>query len=179
MDFIVDQYFPLVDAFEDKLAALEDNIFSQTLTRETTERIYQLKRDLLEVKRAVVPLVDMCNRLVRADVALIPDDARVYFRDIYDHAIRINEMIDTLRELLTTALEANLSLISVSQNEAMKRLAAWAAIIAVPTMIAGVYGMNFKFMPELEWSWGYPVTMMVMVGVCAFLYYRFKRAGWL
>ena len=106
----------------------------------------------------------VCNRLVRADVALIPDDARVYFRDVYDHAIRINEMIDTLRELLTTALEANLSLISVSQNEAMKRLAAWAAIIAVPTMIAGVYGMNFKFMPELEWSWGYPVTMMVMVG---------------
>jgi magnesium transporter len=179
MDFIVDQYFPLVDSFEDKLAALEDNIFSQTLTRETTERIYQLKRDLLEVKRAVVPLVDMCNRLVRADVALIPDDARVYFRDVYDHAIRINEMIDTLRELLTTALEANLSLISVSQNEAMKRLAAWAAIIAVPTMIAGVYGMNFKFMPELEWSWGYPVTMTVMAAVCGFLYYRLKRAGWL
>jgi magnesium transporter len=88
-------------------------------------------------------------------------------------------MIDTLRELLTTALEANLSLISVSQNEAMKRLAAWAAIIAVPTMIAGVYGMNFKFMPELEWLWGYPVTMIVMVGACGFLYYRFKRAGWL
>jgi magnesium transporter len=179
MDFIVDQYFPLVDSFEDKLAALEDNIFSQTRTRETTERIYQLKRDLLEVKRAVVPLVDVCNRLVRADVALIPDDARVYFRDVYDHVIRINEMIDTLRELLTTALEANLSLISVSQNEAMKRLAAWAAIIAVPTMIAGVYGMNFKFMPELEWLWGYPVTMIVMVGACGFLYYRFKRAGWL
>jgi magnesium transporter len=179
MDFIVDQYFPLVDSFEDKLAALEDNIFSQTRTRETTERIYQLKRDLLEVKRAVVPLVDVCNRLVRADAALIPDDARVYFRDVYDHVIRINEMIDTLRELLTTALEANLSLISVSQNEAMKRLAAWAAIIAVPTMIAGVYGMNFKFMPELEWSWGYPVTMIVMVGACGFLYYRLKRAGWL
>jgi magnesium transporter len=135
--------------------------------------------DLLEVKRAVVPLVDVCNRLVRADAALIPDDARVYFRDVYDHVIRINEMIDTLRELLTTALEANLSLISVSQNEAMKRLAAWAAIIAVPTMIAGVYGMNFKFMPELEWSWGYPVTMIVMVGACGFLYYRLKRAGWL
>ena len=98
---------------------------------------------------------------------------------LHDLAIGINEMIDTLRELLTTAHEANLSLISVSQNEAMKRLAAWAAIIAVPTMIAGVYGMNFKFMPELEWLWGYPVTMIVMVGACGFLYYRFKRAGWL
>jgi len=179
MDFIVDQYFPLVDAFEDKLGALEDNIFSQTLTRETTEQIYQLKRELLELKRAVAPLVDMGNRLVRADLTLIPDAARVYFRDVYDHAIRINEMIDTIRELLTTALEANLSLISVSQNEAMKRLAAWAAIIAVPTMIAGVYGMNFKFMPELDWVWGYPATMAAMVAACGFLYYRFKRAGWL
>ena len=179
MDFIVDQYFPLVDRFEDKLGELEDNIFQQTLTRETTERIYQLKRDLLEVKRAVAPLVDICNRLVRTDATLIPDDARVYFRDVYDHTIRINEMIDTLRELLTTALEANLSLISVSQNEAMKRLAGWAAIIAVPTMIAGIYGMNFKFMPELDWPFGYPATMLVMVGTCAFLYYKFKRSGWL
>ena len=116
---------------------------------------------------------------MRADVTVIPDDARVYFRDVYDHAIRINEMIDTLRELLTTALEANLSLISVSQNEAMKRLAGWAAIIAVPTMIAGIYGMNFKFMPELEWFLGYPVAMGTMVAACAFLYYKFKRSGWL
>ncbi len=179
MDFIVDQYFPLVDAFEDKLAALEDDIFGQTFTRETTQRIYQLKRDLLEIKRAVAPLVDMCNRIVRADVTLIPDDARVYFRDVYDHTIRINEMVDILRELLTTALEANLSLISVSQNEAMKRLTGWAAIVAVPTMIAGVYGMNFKFMPELDWPFGYPLTMTVMVAACAFLYYKFKRSGWL
>lgn len=179
MDFIVDQYFPLVDAFADKLAALEDSIFSQSLIRQTTERIYQLKRDLLEVKRAVAPLVDIGNRLVRGDIMLIPDDARVYFRDVYDHAIRINEMVDTLRELLTTALEANLSLISVSQNEAMKRLAAWAAIIAVPTLIAGVYGMNFKFMPELDWYLGYPLALTVMVGACGFLYYKFKRSGWL
>jgi magnesium transporter len=179
MDFIVDQYFPLVDSFEERLEELEENIFRQTLTRETTERIYQLKRSLLEVKRAVTPLVDISNRLVRTDNALIPDDARVYFRDVYDHALRINEMIDTLRELLTTALEANLLLISVSQNEAMKRLAGWAAIIAVPTMIAGVYGMNFKFMPELDWVLGYPVTMAVMLGTCGFLYYRFKRSGWL
>jgi magnesium transporter len=179
MDFIVDQYFPLVDALEDKLEALEDNIFRQTLTRETTERIYQLKRVLLEVKRGVAPLVDMCNRLMRADTVLIPDDVRPYFRDVYDHAIRINEMIDVLRELLTTALEANLSLVAVSQNDAMKRLAGWAAIIAVPTMIAGVYGMNFKFMPELDWIFGYPMAMALMVGACGFLYYKFKRSGWL
>jgi magnesium transporter len=179
MDFIVDRYFPLVDTFEDKLAELEDNVFQQTLPRETTERIYQLKRDLLEVKRAVAPLVDVCNRLVRGDVPLAPEDSRVYFRDVYDHVIRINEMIDTLRELLSAALEANLALVSVSQNEAMKRLAGWAAIVAVPTMIAGVYGMNFKFMPELDWYLGYPLALTVMVGACAFLYYKFKRSGWL
>jgi magnesium transporter len=179
MDFIVDQYFPLVEALEDKLESLEDDIFRQTLTRETTERIYQLKRVLLEVKRGVAPLVDMCNRLMRADTVLIPDDVRPYFRDVYDHAIRINEMIDVLRELLTTALEANLSLVAVSQNDAMKRLAGWAAIIAVPTMIAGVYGMNFKFMPELDWIFGYPMAMALMVGACGFLYYKFKRSGWL
>ena len=179
MDFIVDQYFPLVDTYEDKLAELEDNVFQQTLPRETTERVYQLKRDLIEVKRAIAPLVDVCNRLVRGDVPLVPEDSRVYFRDVYDHVIRINEMVDTLRELLSAALEANLSLVSVSQNEAMKRLAGWAAIVAVPTMIAGVYGMNFKFMPELDWYLGYPVALTVMVGTCAFLYYKFKRSGWL
>ena len=105
------------------------------------------------------PLVDVCNRLMRFDISLIPDDTRPYFRDVYDHVVRINEMIDNLRELLTTALEANLSLISVSQNEDTKRLAAWAAIIAVPTMIAGVYGMNFDNMPELHWQFGYPLIM--------------------
>ena len=179
MDFVADQFFPLVVALEDKLEALEDAIFRERFTRETTERIYRLKRDLLEVKRAVSPLVDICNRLTRADVELIHEDTRVYFRDVYDHAIRLNEMVDMLRELLTTALEANLSLISVAQNEAMKRLAGWAAIIAVPTMIAGVYGMNFTFMPELDWSFGYPLAVGAMLGACGYLYYRFKRSGWL
>jgi magnesium transporter len=179
MDFIVDQYFPIVDALEDDLEALEETIFGETLSRTTTSRIYELKRDLLEIKRAVSPLVDICNRLIRFDVPLIPDDTRLYFRDVYDHTIRINEMVDTLRELLTTALEANLSLIAVSQNEAMKKLAAWAAIIAVPTMVAGVYGMNFRHMPELDWLYGYPAVMAVTLGICGFLYLHFKRSGWL
>jgi len=179
MDFIVDQYFPIVDALENDLEALEETIFGETLSRATASRIYELKRDLLEIKRAVSPLVDICNRLMRFDVPLIPDDTRLYFRDVYDHAIRINEMVDTLRELLTTALEANLSLIAVSQNEAMKKLAAWAAIIAVPTMVAGVYGMNFRHMPELDWLYGYPAVMGVTLGICGFLYLHFKRAGWL
>jgi magnesium transporter len=178
-DFVVDQYFPVVDALEDELEELEEEIFSERRDRATTERIYHLRRGLLEVKRAVWPLVDVSNQLMRFDLPLIPEPARPYFRDVYDHVIRINEMVDMLRELLTTALEANLSLISVAQNEAMKRLAGWAAIIAVPTMIAGVYGMNFDFMPELNWRWGYPMAMAGMLAICGFLYVRFKRAGWL
>jgi magnesium transporter len=179
MDFIVDQYFPVVDAMDDQLDHLEDEIFSETFDRKTVERIYDLRRNLLEVKRAVSPLVDVCNRLMRFDLRLIPEDTRPYFRDVYDHAIRINELVDTLRELLTGALEAHLSLTAVAQNDAMKKLAGWAAIIGVPTMVAGVYGMNFKFMPELEWHYGYPMILAGIAAVCAYLYYRFKRSGWL
>jgi magnesium transporter len=179
MDFVVDRYFPIVDTCEDRLEELEDRIFGNGLSREATQEIYELKRDLVGLKRAVVPLIDVCNRLVRYDVALIPEDTRLYFRDVYDHVVRINETVDNLRELLTTALEANLSLISVRQNEVMKKLAAWAAILAVPTAIAGIYGMNFEFMPELHWRYAYGVTMGVMVGLCVLLYAGFRRAGWL
>jgi magnesium transporter len=178
MDFIVDQYFPLVDALEDELEAIEAEIFGEVFSRETTQRIYQLKRQLLDVKRAVAPLVDVCNRLMRYDLALIPEDTRPYFRDVYDHVIRLNELIDVQRELLTTALEANLSLIAVAQNEVMKRLAGLAALVAVPTMVAGIYGMNFEFMPELRWPYGYPLVMGVMLGTCGLLYGYFKRLGW-
>jgi magnesium transporter len=178
MDFIVDQYFPLVDVLEDELEQLEEEIFGDASSRETTQRIYEFKRRLLEVKRAVSPLVDMCNRLMRTELELIPEDTRPYFRDVYDHVLRINELVDTLRELLIAALEANLSLIAVRQNEVVRKLAGWAAIIAVPTMIAGIYGMNFEFMPELRWSLGYPLVMGVTLGICGFLYFHFKRSGW-
>ena len=124
-------------------------------------------------------MIDVCNRLVRFDLELIPEDTRPYFRDIYDHAIRINEMVDSGRELLASALEANLSLISISQNEVQKRFAGWAAIIAVPTMVAGIYGMNFKFMPELNWMYGYPVVLGCTLGLSIGMYAIFKRSGWL
>jgi magnesium transporter len=179
MDAIVDQYFPVVDALAEDLEGLEDQIFGEKSTRETTARIYQLKRQLLEVKRAVSPLIDICNRLMRFDLELIPEDTRPYFRDVYDHVVRINEMVDNTRELLTTALEANFSLISIAQNEVSKRFAGWAAIIAVPTMVAGIYGMNFKFMPELEWQYGYPFVLAITFGLAGLLYLLFKRSGWL
>jgi magnesium transporter len=179
MDFIVDQYFPIVETLEERLEALEEHIFGETVSRETTTRIYQLKRSLLEVKRAVSPLIDMCNRLMRFDLELIPEDARPYFRDVYDHVIRLNEMVDITRELLASALEANLALISVAQNEVMKKLGGWVAIIAVPTMVAGIYGMNFDMMPELRSPLGYPLTIAGMLAACSFLYVYFKRSGWL
>ena len=169
----------LFRSLEDSLEALEDEIFNERISRDTTMRIYTLKRDLLELKRGVSPLIDICNRLMRTDLDLIPDDARPYFRDVYDHAIRINEMVDGLRELLGTALEANLSLTTIAQNEATKRITAWAAMFAVPTMVAGIYGMNFEIMPELQWRWGYPAVMAATVTLCGILYYRFKRSGWL
>jgi magnesium transporter len=179
MDFIVDQYFPIMDALEDQLENLEAEIFGESMNRGTTKRIYNLRRDLVALKRVVLPLVDVCNRLSRFEGDLIPEDTRPYFRDVYDHVVRINEMLDTQRELLTTALDANLSLVSVQQNEHTKRLAAWAAMIAVPTMIAGVYGMNFRTMPELDWEYGYFLALAAMVAACGLLYAGFKRSGWI
>ncbi len=179
MDFIVDQYFPVVDALEEDLEALEEKIFGGTFSRDSTTQIYYLQRELLQVKRALSPLVEMCNQLTRFDHAMVADATRVYFRDVYDHAVRMNEMVDTLRELLTTTLEANFSLISINQNEVMKRLAAWAAIIAVPTMVAGIYGMNFQDMPELNLAFGYPLVLALTLVLCIILYRMFKRAGWL
>jgi magnesium transporter len=179
MDFVVDQYLPVVQQIEEEVEDLEDVIFGMADTGEATSRIYQLKRDLLSLRRAVTPLVEVCNRLMRFDLPHIPEDTRVYFRDVYDHIVRLNETIDAQRELLTTALEAHLSLMSHAQNEHMKRITAWAAMIAVPTMIAGIYGMNFKNMPELSWAYGYHISIVVMVAACVGLYVGFKRSGWL
>jgi magnesium transporter len=179
MDFIVDQYLPVVEELEERLEQLEEEIFDVRVTRLTTERIYALKRDLLALKRTVAPLLDVCGRLMRYDFNLIPDDTKPYFRDVHDHVVRVNEMIDNVRELVTTALEANLSIASVAQQEDTRRLAAWAAIIAVPTMIAGVYGMNFEFMPELQWRYGYPLVLAFTAALCVSLYVGFKRSRWL
>jgi magnesium transporter len=179
MDSIVDQYFPVVEAMEEEMQKIEDRIFKDKPSRETTEQIYMLKRQLLDAKHAVSPLIDICNRLMRFDVQLISEETQPYFRDIYDHAVRINEMIDNTRELLNTALEANFSLISISHGEVSKKFAGWAAIIAVPTMVAGYYGMNFRFMPELEWHYGYPIVVGATILLCIFIFYQFRKAGWL
>jgi magnesium transporter len=179
MDFIVDKYFPVVNELEQSLEKLEDKIFNEKPSRETTEQIYQLKRELLEVKRAVSPLVDICNRLMRFDIGCISEETRPYFRDVYDNVVRINEIMDNTRELLSTALEANFSLISISQNDVSKKFAGWAAIIAIPTMVAGFYGMNFRFMPEVEWEYGFYAVIFMTIVACLLLYYFFRKSGWL
>ncbi len=179
MDFIVDQYFPVIVALEAELEELEDHIFSGRFVRSVTSRIYHLRRDLLAIKQAVTPLIDVSAHLARIDSELISPDARPYFQDVHDHVVRIADLIDNLQQLSHTALESNLALISVAQNDDTKRLAAWAAILALPTMIAGLYGMNFKYMPETEWAWGYPVVLASMLTACVLLYWWFKRLAWL
>jgi magnesium transporter len=179
MDFIVDQYFPVVHQMEMELEGIEDKVFKEKPSRETTEQIYQLKRELLDVKRAVSPLVDICNRLVRFEIKCISEETRPYFRDVYDHVVRINEMVENTRELLNTALEANFSLISIAQNDVSKRFAGWAAIIDVPTLITGFYGMNFRIIPKIEWQFGFYAVVLVTAGTCTLLYYFFRRSGWL
>lgn len=179
IDFIVDQYFPVIDALEAELDELEEQIFSGKFVRSVTARIYHLRRDLLALKQAVTPLLDVSAHLSRMNSELIPTDTRPYFQDVHDHVKRIADLIDNLQQLSHTALESNLALITVTQNDDTKRLAAWAAILAVPTMIAGLYGMNFKFMPETEWRYGYPMILLLMVGACTYLYRWFRKAGWL
>lgn len=178
MDSIVDQYFPVIEMLEHELEKMEEKVFAEKYRRETTEEIYDMKRQLLDVKRAVSPLIDICNKLMRFDLSIIDEETRPYFRDVYDHSVRINEMVDNARELLSSALEANFSMISISQNEVSKKFAGWAAIIAVPTMIAGFYGMNFKFIPELEWHYGYFIVIAITILACVSLYYYFKKSGW-
>ena len=159
MDFVVDSYFPIVNSLEDEVNAIESRIFQDTFDQSGIEHIYDLRSDLLTLRNVVLPLIDICNRMIRFDVPLIDRDTHLYFRDVYDHAIKVSESIGTQRELLTSALEANLLLSSVRQNEVMKKLGAWAAILAVPTAIAGIYGMNFQYMPELHWRYGYVAIM--------------------
>ncbi len=134
---------------------------------------------MLELHRATAPLVDPLARLTRASFPFVTEELQHYFRDVYDHIVRTNEQVEGFRDLLHGVLEANLAQVSVRQNEDMRRISAWVAIIAVPTMVAGIYGMNFEHMPELEWTFGYPLVVAVMLVACFTLYRYFKKVGWL
>ncbi len=179
LDFVVDQYFPVVEALEEQFDLIETDVFDGDSSRETTADLYDFSRKLQSLRRAVAPLVDVVQRLERFEGPLIPESMQVYFRDVHDHLLRIQEMVENLAEANRSALAAHLSLLSVAQSDETKRLAAWAAIIAVPTMVAGIYGMNFQFMPELGWRFGYPLVVGSMVLLCLVLYRQFKKSGWL
>jgi magnesium transporter len=179
MDFIVDNYFPIVRSFEDELKDLEKSLFEDQFNRETIHRLYTLKRELVTLRLAVAPLQDITNQLIRFHPELIPDEVRNYFRDVFDHAIRISETTTTMAEMLSAALQVNLSMVTVGQNEVVKRLASWAGLLAIPTLFASIYGMNFANMPELHWHYGYPIMLGVTASVTGLVYWQLKKAGWL
>lgn len=179
LDFIVDNYFPIVSSFEAELKELEQRIFNERFDRDTIERLYYLKRELVTLRLAVTPMHDILNQLKRFFPGLIHEEVRVYFRDVFDHAVRMSEATSTLGEMISAALQVNLAMVSVGQNEVTKRLAGWAAILAIPTTVGAIYGMNFKYMPELEWHYGYHLMVASTVIMCLGLYARLKRAGWL
>jgi magnesium transporter len=179
MDAVVDRYFPVVDMLESELETIEDRIFTHGAQRQNVERLYQLKRKGLELRHAVIPLMDDVGRLLGGRAPALATGVQDYLRDVQDHLIRIAGRLDAIRDTIATAIQVNLSMVSIDESEVNKRLAAWAAIFAVFTAFAGVWGMNFKFMPELEWKWGYPAALAIMVAVCVALYRRFRKAGWL
>ena len=179
IDAVVDRYFPVLDKLEMELDQIEERIFSSTTQRANIEALYALKRKLMKLQYAVVPLLEGIGKLYGGRVPQICIGMSEYYRDIYDHLIRIQQSITSLREMVVTAISVNLSMITLNENQTTKQLAAYAALIAVPTLIAGVYGMNFEHMPELKWLFGYPIALALMLGIDMYLYRRFRKSGWL
>lgn len=179
LDFIVDNYLPIVDAFRDQLNDLEQDIFAESFSRETVRKLYDLKRRVTTLRLAVAPMQDITGQLTRVHTQLVGEEMRLYFRDIYDHTLRVNEATDTLREMLTAAMSVNLALVTVSQGEVVKRLAGWAALLAAPTLVASWYGMNFPHMPEFAGRFGYPVVVGATLAIVAGLFVLLRRAKWL
>ncbi|HEX7116802.1 MAG TPA: magnesium/cobalt transporter CorA [Steroidobacter sp.] len=179
MDAVVDRYFPLLDQLESELEEIEQQIFAETAPRANIQALYDLKQKLMTLKHAVAPLMEAVGRLYGGRVPSVAAGMGDYFRDIYDHLTRLNQGIESLREMVTTAMSVNLSIITLREGEVTKRLAAYGALVAVPTMIGGIYGMNFEHMPELSWRFGYPLALVAMFAIDAVLFWRFRRAGWL
>lgn len=180
IDAVVDRYFPILDALEDELDGIEQQIFApQGAPRDNIEALYALKQRLMVMKHAVAPLLEGVSNLTGGRVPTLCVNITEYFRDIYDHLLRLNQTVDSIRETIATAISVNLSFITLQENETMKRLAAYAALLAIPTMIAGIYGMNFEHMPELKWRYGYAASLLFMAVIDVLLYFRFKKAKWL
>jgi magnesium transporter len=179
IDAVVDRYFPLLDSVETELEQIEDRLFAGSTPRENVEALYGLKQKLGVFRHAVAPLLEAVDNLYGARVHRVCGGMKEYFRDIADHLQRLNQTIESIRDTIATAIAVNLSMIGLQENETMKRLAAYGALIAVPTMIAGIYGMNFDYMPELDWKYGYVVVTVVMIAVDVYLFFRLRKAKWL
>jgi len=178
LDRIVDDYKPVIHGLENDISEVESEVFSAARTN-PAERIYFLKREALEFHQAVSPLLTPVDRLARGGYPHVHEDIRPYFRDIHDHLLRTVDTLVGFRDLLTSVLDANLTQVNVRQNEDMRKISAWVAILAVPTMIAGIYGMNFEHMPEIKFRYGYYLILGVMAVACGTLYRQFKKSGWL
>ena len=179
LDFIVDNYQPVLTHFEQQFDALEADIFKGQFNESAIERLYDLKIQLLELRNAIAPIEDICMQLTRLHTDIVMKEMHVYFRDVHDHVARVIGTVDELREMLTSAMQVNLALVSVKQNEVVKRLAGWGAVLAVPTVIFSLYGMNFRVMPELQWHFGYPIIVAGTAIACSMLYRKLKQSGWL
>ena len=179
MDAVVDRYFPVLDAVETELEAIEERIFANTAPRANIEALYYVKQQLATLKHAAGPLLEATGKLYGGRVPQACAGLGDYFRDVYDHLVRLNQVIDSLRDTVTTAIQVNLAMITIGETEVTKRLAAWAALLAVPTFVASLYGMNFVNMPELKWEYGYYVALALMAAFDYYLWYRFRKSGWL
>ena len=181
MDAVVDRYFPIIDTLESELETIEAKIFSQArgAARRNIEALYELKSKVTVLKHAVAPLFEAAGRLHGGRTPGVCANTQEYFRDVSDHLARVNASIDTMRDTISTAMAVNLSMVTIEENEVTKRLAAWAGIFAVITAFAGIWGMNFEFMPELKWPWGYPVALGLIAVSSGIMYWRFRKSGWL
>jgi magnesium transporter len=179
LDFVVDNYQPIIEKLENNFSKLEEGIFKSEFDRLVVGRIYDLKSQLLELRNAAVPVGEIANELMRFHDDLIPKELRAYFRDVKDHVASLVGLADNMREMLNSAMQVNLAMVGMSQNEIVKRLAGWGAILAIPTVVFSLYGMNFKWMPELEWHYGYPTAVGFTVVACVLLYRRLRRDGWI
>jgi len=179
VDRVVDDYVPVTNGLDNDVHEVELQVFSDEYGANPVERIYKLKREVIELQQATEPLTEPLDRLVGEELPWIVPETRPYFRDVHDHVQRVVARVSAFNQLLASALEANLTRVTVRQNEDMRKISAWVAIAAVPTMVAGIYGMNFEHMPELGWRWGYPAVLLGILAVCVLLYRAFRRSGWL
>ena len=179
MDAVVDRYLPVIEQMEDELERIEAAIFDPGNARQNIQQLYALKRSVAVIRHAVAPMMDATGKLFGGRVPQACQNTQEYFRDVYDHLVRCNTTLESLRETVATAIQVNLSMVTIEDSETTKSLAAWAGIFAVATFFVGVWGMNFTHMPELQWTYGYPLALASIVAVSTLLWWRFRKAGWL